>query len=211
MRYGGFFFNFCQSLLQSPKKPSTGWVCHSSFLVQDAPKYSLSPGKQAMQNGNRESCGNWGNSQTRKERRTGQATTKQVQALRNIHAGQELRRTTEDVPATTCKYQAQLQLESRLHTPFAAKAHTVFKELQHLKWRVLQTLTPRLRRHFQLILGWDTKQAPGTKQPSLLIQPWSRATSQLPEEVGGKKQHRTAGSRYHCPRFCWHLDFWDSR
>lgn len=79
-----------------------------------------------------------------------------------------------------------------LHTPFSAKAHAVAEELQHLKcWGFFTNLYPSHPRllYFQLVLGWGTKQAPGMKHLSLLIQPWNRATSRVPEEVGGKKNN----------------------
>lgn len=79
--------------------------------------------------------------------------------------------------------------------------------------RFLQTLTLPTR-DWEVVFSAEFGQAntsrDGLKKPPLLIQPWRTALSQVWEEAGIKISHRTAGSRYHCPHFCWHLDFTDS-
>lgn len=211
----GLFLLLLILTTKAQKNPGIGLVCHSSFLVQDAPKYLLPPGKQSMQNGNRETWGNGGNSEARKGRSTWQVTTKQVQALGNVYVGQQLHRTTENVAATSCKYQAWLWL---LWSVIAS--YTFFSKRPCCLQRAATSkigffantyLSPRWLRGS--IFSWF-----GTGVPSKCqVQSNHPCSSSLGDKLllgyrrsGRKQHHRTAGSRCHCPRFCWRLDFPDS-
>lgn len=133
-----------------------------------------------MQNGNRETWGNGRNSEARKGRRTWQATTEQVQALGKTLVGQQLQDDRE-------RGSSHLQVSGTVTAPMKCRGFIHFFQqkpmlsskscnIYNVGFFFLNKPLPfppeTEREYFQLVLGWGTKQARGTKQPSLLIQPW---------------------------------------